>query len=72
MFYLNTLGSIHRCTFSREAGERAEMEAKVSILEEANARQRALLDERERIIEEQREVIGRLTRQMSAMKKSAS
>ena len=48
------------------------MEAKVSILEEVNARQRALLDERELIIEQQREVIGRLTRQVSAMKKSSS
>ena len=55
--------SLLRSTFSREAGERAEMEAKLSILEETNARQRALLEEKDRIIE-------RLTREMSAMKKS--
>ena len=54
---------IFRSTFSREAGERAEMESKLSILEETNARQRALLEEKDRIIE-------RLTREMSAMKKS--
>ena len=63
--------SLLRSTFSREAGERAEMEAKVSILEETNVRQRALLEERGRIMKEQREVIERLKREISAMKKSS-
>ena len=62
--------SLLRSTFSREAGERAEMGARLAALEEANARQGALLEEKDRIIEENRRVIERLTREMSAMKKS--
>ena len=40
------------------------MEAKLTMLEETNLKQRVLLDEKERIIDEQRQVIERLTRAM--------
>ena len=70
---LNSKSSIEfdpRSTFSREAGERAGMEAKLTMLEETNLKQRVLLDEKERIIDEQKKVIEHLTREMSALKNS--
>ena len=46
------------------------MEAKLTMLEETNLKQRVLLDEKERIIDEQKKVIEHLTREMSALKNS--